>query len=579
MRKLKLIVMTVILTMIVTTSGAFACTGMYVGKDVSAEGTTVIARSEDQGSGSYNKMFKVQERVTKSGRYYVDEGEDQNGFKVPLPKTTYKYTYVCDSSDAGDGQYPASCTNEYGLAVVGTVSTGVKPEYEALDPVNETGTGLREAILPGLIACQCKTARGAVEKLGELIDKYGSEEWNTLFFADQKEAWIFEIYGGHTYAAMKMPTDKVAVFGNQIMIDWVDPKDTENFFFSKNLFETIDKAGGAVKDEQGRYNLVKSIDTPERSEYSNMRTWRGHQVLAPSTVGEYSDKEFFELFYSPDSKVSVIDLMKLYGDRYEGTEYDMMKAENEGRRPIGVTRQSDVHIIQTYTNLPAETCNLQWLSMGNAEHAIFVPAFSGITDTFAGYKVDLNEYNEKSMYYACKRICGIAEMDRAFLSQGVKDFNLLQEKIMLKDMQNEVSKIAKQYKTSKKSGRAYVTALANKAAKEQYENTENLYNNLLLTAIDNVNDRANNARKHTFVADTKLTQAAKYYGYTVTKTTTKSGDKVYTLKSADKTYKLTKGKAAYTVTEKGVKKTAELSKAPYVYGGYIYVPMDFVQGL
>ena len=72
---------------------------------------------------------------------------------------------------------------------------------------------------------------------------------------------------------------------------------------------------------------------------------------------------------------------------------------------------------------------------------------------------------------------------------------------------SEVSKIAKQYKISKKVGRAYVTALANKAAK--------------------------------------------YYGYTVTKTTTKSGDKVYTLKSADKTYKLTKGKTAYTVTENG----------------------------
>ena len=106
-----------------------------------------------------------------------------------------------------------------------------------------------------------------------------------------------------------------------------------------------------------------------------------------------------------------------------------------------------------------------------------------------------------------KRICGIAEMDRAFLSRGVKDFNLLQENILLKNMQNEVSKIAKQYKISKKVGRAYVTALANKAAK--------------------------------------------YYGYTVTKTTTKSGDKVYTLKSADKTYKLTKGKTAYTVTENG----------------------------
>ena len=47
MRRLKIVVATLILTMFVTTSGAFACTGMYVGKDVSAEGTTVIARSED----------------------------------------------------------------------------------------------------------------------------------------------------------------------------------------------------------------------------------------------------------------------------------------------------------------------------------------------------------------------------------------------------------------------------------------------------------------------------------------------------------------------------------------------------
>lgn len=577
-RRMRVITLTVILALVLSTAGAFACTGMYVGKDVSAEGTTVIARSEDQGSGSYNKMFLVQPRVTKAGRYFVDEGEDQNGFKVPLPKTTYKYTYVPDATDAGDGMYPASCTNEYGLAVIGTVSTGVKPEYEALDPVMETGTGLREAILPGLIACQCKTARGAVEKLGELVDTYGSEEWNTLFFADQKEAWIFEIYGGHTYAAMKMPTDKVAVFGNQIMIDWVDPQDTENFFFSKNLFETIDKAGGAVKDAQGRYNLVESIDTAERSEYSNMRTWRGHQVLAPSSVGTYSDKEFYELFYTPDQKVSVIDLMQLYGDRYEGTEFDMMKAENAARRAIGVTRQSDVHIIQVNENLPTDTCMLQWLSMGNAEHAVFVPAFSGITDTYDAYKVDLNQYSDKSMYYACKRICGIAEMDRAFLSQGVKDYNLLQEKIMLKNMQSEIAKISKKYKESKKAGRAYVTALANKNAKEQYLGTTNLYNNLLLTAVDNVNDRANNARKHTFVADTKMTQAANFYGYTVTKKTTKAG-KVYTLKGADKTFKVTLGQTEYTVTENGKTTTAEMSKAPYVYGGYVYAPMDFLESL
>ena len=35
------------------------CTGVYVGKEVSAEGTMLIARSEDQVRGVYSKMFLV----------------------------------------------------------------------------------------------------------------------------------------------------------------------------------------------------------------------------------------------------------------------------------------------------------------------------------------------------------------------------------------------------------------------------------------------------------------------------------------------------------------------------------------
>ena len=45
-------------TLLLSTS-ALACTGVYVGKDVSDQGTYIIARSEDQGQGDYNKMFMV----------------------------------------------------------------------------------------------------------------------------------------------------------------------------------------------------------------------------------------------------------------------------------------------------------------------------------------------------------------------------------------------------------------------------------------------------------------------------------------------------------------------------------------
>ncbi len=578
MRKLKLVAMALVATMVLSTAGAFACTGLYVGKDVCKEGTTLIARSEDQGSGAYNKMFKVQPRVTKAGRYFVDEGEDQNGFKVPLPKTTFKYTYVPDASDGGDGMYPASCMNEYGLAVVGTISTGVSEEYEAIDPAKETGTGLREAILPGLIACQAKTAREAAEVCAKLHDEFGSEEWNTLLFSDPKESWIFENYGGYSYAAMKMPTDKVAVFGNQIMIDWIDPSDTENVIVSKNLIENLGKLKKVVKDDKGRYNLVESIDAGKRSEYSNMRTWRGHQTFAPSKTGKYSDEEFYTLFFTPDNKVSVIDVMKIFGDRYEGTEFDMMKAENEGRRPIGVTRQSDVHIMQTFPELPIDSCHVQWLAMGNAEHSMFLPTFAGITDTYKGYHVDLNKFNPNSMYFASKRVNGLAESDREFLSQGVKDYNVFQEEMMLKDVQNQLAKVKAAYKISKKAGRDYVTKLGIKVAEEKFKENTNLFNTLSFTQINNINDRTKNARKTHFVADTKLVKAAKFKGYTVKKVNAKEAVK-YVLTKGDKKITLTVGSAEYTLEAAGNTTTEKLTHEVYMVGKFAHAPMDFVLGL
>ena len=573
MRKAKLIALCLALTMIMSTVSAFGCTGLYIGKDVSADGSTIVGRSEDQGRGFYNKRFEVQPRVKEKGRYYVDEGEEQEGFKVALPETTYKYTYVPDSSDLGDGEYPGTCTNEYGLVVVGTISASPSEAYLAEDPY--VHPGLREAILPGLIACQAKTARGAAKTLAKLTDKYGSEEGNILFFVDQKEAWIFESYGGHTYAAMKMPKDKVAVFGNQFMIDVVDKDDTENYIFSKNLFETIDKVGAVMED--GKYNLVKSISDPVREEYSNMRTWMGHKILSPSTVGEYSDYEFYPLFYTPDEKVEVETVMDIFRNRYEGTPYDMMLPENESRRPIGVTRSSMVHILQTFDNLPKDSCSIQWLSTGNAEHNVFIPAFSGITDTHEAYKPDGSEtYNPKSMYSATKRICGIAESDREFLGQGVKDYWKLQEKMMIKQTKKDMKKINSAYKEGKEEGREAATEISMKYADKQFKNSEKLFNDLLWCQINNVNDRPDNERKEQFVANTNLKEYAKFKGYEIKQN--KKGTK-YSFEKKGVKYTITVDSPVCKVEKDGKTEEIELTRAPYMSGKTLYAPVDFVKTL
>ncbi len=535
MRKIRFrfIALIVVLAMILSTSGAFACTAVHIGKNVSADGTTIIARSEDQGGGAYNKMFKVEPRVTKAGRYFEDTG---TGFKVKLPKTTYKYTYVPDASDANDGMYPASCTNEYGVSVVGTVSTGVTEEYMAIDPCTEYDKGLREAIIPAVVIMQSKTAREACEVLAKLIDKYGSAEWNTLLFADKKEAWIFENYGGYSYCAMKLSPNKVSVFGNHIMIDWVDSATTsKNYIFSKNLFKNLDKVSTVVK-EGTKYNIVRSIDEPVRSEYSNMRNWGGMRLLAGAeAAGEYSDETFYPLQYKPSGKVSITDVMNVYRDRYEGTPYDMMDPENASRRPIGVTRQSDVHIMQVFSDLPRECNTVQWLAMGNAESSVFVPAFSGITDTHDAYKVDGTAYNPDSAWWMFKRIATLAQSDRGHLMKGTQAFWKAQEKSEVKKINKALKEVKKAYKKSKKEGRKYVTKLGKDMAQKQLNNSDVLYNALEYITTNNDNDRAygENDRRKDFARPVALVSAAKKAGFKV--------------KVDGTNYNLTKGGVTYTL--------------------------------
>ena len=412
--------------MLLSTS-ALACTGVYVGKDVSDQGTYIIARSEDQSQSDYNKMFMVQPRVDNvPGRTILDTA---TGFEIPLPDTTYQYTYVPDYTRGEDGMYPGSCTNEFGVSITATVSTSTCDAWREADPFVEPG--LREAILAAAVAAVATSARDAVDVLLEYVDTYGSEEGNTVMITDQSEAWIVEIYGGHHYCAMKMPDDKVAVFGNQNMIGLVDPNATpeDGYIYSDGLFELIDQLGLAVKEGE-LYHLARSVDNNQRSDSNNMRNWVGMTLLAPSQVGEYESGTFYPLFYQPEGKVSVLDLMELYRNRLEDTPLDVTLPGQEGNRVIGTQKSSQIHLIQTFPEWPASCSAITWLCLGNAEHSVFIPSFSGITDTAAAYQVDGDTYDGDGAFWKCKRICTLAEQDRATYSQGVRDVWSQQEGLM-----------------------------------------------------------------------------------------------------------------------------------------------------
>ena len=173
-KSLRVLSVTLAGAMLLSTS-ALACTGVYVARMSATRGPISLHAARIRARATTTKCFRYSPGGNVPGRFITDT---RHRFQIPLPATTYKYTYVPDYTRGDDGMYPGSCTNEYGVSITATVSTSTCEAWEAEDPFVEPG--LREAILAASVAAVSTTAREAVDVLLGYVDEYGSEEGNTV---------------------------------------------------------------------------------------------------------------------------------------------------------------------------------------------------------------------------------------------------------------------------------------------------------------------------------------------------------------------------------------------------------------
>ena len=79
-------------------TSALACTQMYMGKDLTADGNTYYGRAEDFGP-RYLKHFGIEPSHGPGYTY----GSDESDFSYRSTKTTYRYSYVRDILRSGTG--------------------------------------------------------------------------------------------------------------------------------------------------------------------------------------------------------------------------------------------------------------------------------------------------------------------------------------------------------------------------------------------------------------------------------------------------------------------------------------------
>ena len=354
-----------------------SCTTILVGKNASYDGSTIIARDDDSGSGRYDPKRFVAVAPEDQPRHYRSV---LSHVEIDLPDNPCRYT-IAPNVLNNRGVLAEAGANEHNVAMSATETIAVNERVLGADPMVELKPAVSEpnspdyqAEQPGgigeediitLVLPYVATAREGVARLGELLGTYGTYESNGVIISDVDEIWYVETIGGHHWIARRVPDDCYATIPNQLGIDDFDLADAfgerREYMCSADLREFmavhhLDRTMGATS---GRFNPRKAFGAATAKDhiYNTPRAWYMQRHLNPSEDWDSPSARYtpesddIPWCRVPEDKVSLEDVDFLLSSHFEGTPYDPYGTtgtpESRHRyRPIGVNRTGHMVAIQ-----------------------------------------------------------------------------------------------------------------------------------------------------------------------------------------------------------------------------------------
>jgi len=387
-----------------------SCTSIMVGKKASTDGSVMTAHTCDSNYRTWVEMTSRKQYKAGDtepvywGTLHTEEPWDVRNVKekgrIPAVEETFAYLNTA---------YP--CLNEKQLAIGETTITGRK------ELQNANGLFLIEE-LERVALQRCSTARDAIKLIGKLSELYGyGDDGECITIADKKEVWQLEIFGSgpgkpsSIWVAQRIPDEHVGISANIPRISIVNFDDSNNFMYSSDIRDRTKKLGFWNGTDEFKFWKVSSGSKP-----FSFREYFVFNTLAPSLKLKF-DSEELPFSIKPDKKVSVRDVMALYRETYEGTEFDqtknltaeMKRRDKEGKeykeiikpvsnfmsiemrtllntikpgvtdriRGIAVIQCSYSHVIQLRDWLPDEVGGIAYFSFDNPAQSPRIPIYSG----------------------------------------------------------------------------------------------------------------------------------------------------------------------------------------------------------
>ncbi|MGE0091035.1 MAG: dipeptidase [Bacteroidales bacterium] len=436
-----------------------SCTSIMVGKKASTDGSVMTAHTCDSNYRTWLEMVGRQTYGSGEsegvfwGRLHTEEPWDMRNVeekgRIPAVAETFAYLNTA---------YP--CLNEKQLAIGETTIVGRK------ELVNKEGLFLIEE-LQRLALQRCSTAKDAVLLIGKLAQEYGyGDNGECLTIADKNEIWHLEIFGSGPgkpsaiWVAQRIPDDHVAISANIPRISKVD-FESDKFLYSKDIRERSKDLGYW----DGKEEFVFWKVTNDKKPFS-IREYFVLSTLAPSLNLNYDDLEL-PFSVKPDKLVDVRDILALYRETYEGTEWDQTKnltvevtrrdrikgeykevvkpvsnfmtndmrdllnslkpGVTERVRGIAVIQCSYSQIIQLRDWLPDEVGGVAWFSFDNPSQSPRIPVYSGTIDLPESFKIcGQHRYREDAASWAFRETNRIATINwnktRGILEPEIMNF-------------------------------------------------------------------------------------------------------------------------------------------------------------
>ncbi|MCR5533470.1 MAG: C69 family dipeptidase [Paludibacteraceae bacterium] len=328
---------------------AFACTNFLVGKDASADGSTMISYAADS-YGMFGFLHFVPAADHEAGAMREVKDWDTGRPQLSIPEVSHTYTVVGNM-------------NEHQVAIGETTWGGREELWDTV--------GVDYGSLIYIALERSKTAREAIEWFITLVNEYGyASEGESFSFGDPNEVWMMDFIGkgpgkkGANWVAVRIPDNAISGHANQSRIttlplnekhkltkeekrlekklncvckgDWMWDKDVVKFAREKGYFTGADKdfsfqAAYNPFDFSGLYVCEARVwsffnhFSDEMDRYFDYATGKTFRESKGKDAGEH-----MPLWIVPNRKVSAQDMKECMRDEYKGTPLDITQGTDAG---------------------------------------------------------------------------------------------------------------------------------------------------------------------------------------------------------------------------------------------------------